>query len=153
MITRISIPTNATTSSTSGVMNRKETPMTDKIARIKLNSRKTLRGGDNLLRIPTKIDAKILNGCFQDFCACTACQSTSCLYSRELACASDLNCVHSSSTSIPAVSWRQPSFDFQTARRKRVFNLVPKIRTFAHEESNVVRGSLRDEVFTPKHTA
>src|ERR1700678_4205844 len=152
MITKISIPVNATSNSTSCVINRKETSTTASTASIKLKSRKTRRGGDNLLSIPAKRYPKTLNGCFQESCVWTACQSTSCLYRRELTCASDLNCVQSSWTSMPAVSLRQPSFDFQTTRRKRVFKRAPKTRIFPQDESIVDRTAVEDVVFTSQHT-
>src|SRR5579863_2342951 len=106
--------------------------MTERHARTRLNTNNTRRAGESFFSIPAKRAATILKGCFQAFCEPTARQSTSCLYSRELAWASDLNWFQRSAASMPAVSWRQPSLEPQTARLAFVLRLCAKFCSFAH---------------------
>src|SRR5580704_11818786 len=122
--------------------------MIDKHARIKLNTSSTRRAGESFLNIPANNAATILNGCFQVFCEATARQSTSCLYNRELAWASALNCVQRSSASMPAVSCRQPSLERHRARLALVLELCAKFRTFAQLAPIVPRGSVVTRVAT-----
>src|SRR5580704_3141198 len=122
--------------------------MTESNARIRLNTNKTRRAGDNFFSIPAKSAATILNGCFQAVCECTACQSTSRLYRLELAWASALNCVQRSSASMPAVSWRQPSLERHSARLALVLELCAKFWILAQLEPVVPRGSLVTRVAT-----
>src|SRR5580704_19413719 len=122
--------------------------MTESNARIRLNTNKTRRAGDNFFSIPAKSAATILNGCFQAVCECTACQSTSRLYILELAWASALNCVQRSSASMPAVSWRQPSLERHSARLALVLELCAKFCTFAQLDPTVPRGALVTSVAT-----
>src|SRR5579863_24140 len=133
--------------------------MIDRHARVKLNTNSTRRAGESFLNIPANSAATILNGCFQAFCEPTARQSTSCLYSRELAWASALNCVQRSSASMPAVSWRQPFLERQSARLALVLDLCAKFWTFAQLLPIIPRGSAVTRVATippyalPQHRA
>jgi len=122
--------------------------MTERQARIRLNTNSTRRAGESFFKIPANSAATILNGCFQAFCESTARQSTSCLYKRELAWASALNCTQRSAASMPAVSWRQPSLDLQTVRLAFVLRLCAKFCSFAHFDGAVARSSSLTKVAT-----
>src|ERR1700691_3728936 len=122
--------------------------MTESNASARLNTNNTRRAGDSFFSIPANSAATILNGCFQAFCEPTARQSTSCLYSCELAWASALNCVQRSSASMPAVNWRQPSLERHKARLALVLRLCPKLRSFAHLDPLVARSSSLTRVVT-----
>jgi len=52
---------------------------------------------------------------------------------------------------MPAVSLRQPSLDFQMARRTTVFIRKPKSRIFNPVEASAERGALAEVVFTSQH--
>src|SRR5580658_3195076 len=79
-------------------------------------SKNNRRAGESLFRTLQNTVAKILKGCFQDRSRSPGRSLTSCSYTRELSPASALNCVQSSSISIPAVSRRQPSLERHNAR-------------------------------------
>src|ERR1700691_282416 len=145
---KINNPAKASRNSTCVVITRNCTPITDRHARIMLNTNNTRRAGDSFFSIPANRAATILNGCFQAFCEPTARQSTSCLYSCEIAWVAALNCGHRSSASMPAVNWRQPSLERHRARLALVLRLCPKLRNFAHLDPVVGRSSSLTRVAT-----
>src|SRR4029077_9941447 len=108
-------------------------------ARTIVRSKNNRRGGDSFFRTLQNSALKILNGRFQ-VCSCALGRElTSCLYSRELSPASDLNCAQSSSISRPAVSRRQPSLECHHACLVRVLNPLNDVAIFVRAERRDLR--------------